>query len=223
MNAREPICPYCLIKMGNRNLARHVKEVHENPLNLQCDKCGISISRAYRMRDHKEKACRGDPLLFPISCSENCGGNFKTVKQMLNHVKRSHARKAKEGAVGENEVEVDKDQEGDQETGAGDHGQGAGSQETRDEEDGERDEEVVQDAGAEDEEEGGQEEGVLEAGAQDAVLTFNARDIPIVMCLEDGDLVGAVEAFECTNVMTDILEVIDVSSIDNFTAQFEQP
>ena len=210
-------------------ISRHIKDNHEQQAKFECDKCRLQFTRLDNMKQHKIKRCRSDPLLFPIPCSENCGGNFKTLKQMKAHLKQCRTR--------QNPIQDDLQATG----GERDEGEEVTdvAEVTGDVEE-EAGEEVEMVVGVLEQDNSVQiEEEVAEEALDDAVETefhepANSLDTHVnsylVDLIDDGDVNGAIDAFDIIDaeVILDSVtshddDVIDMEDINAFILKFGNP
>ena len=118
VSKHEIICPECHKKIGNRNLARHIKDNHSNTKKFTCQLCGAKYKRNESLKKHVGHGCRNDPAIYPIECEKKCEKRFKNNEAMKNHIKRKVCSKeqeisqrgGKKGKKGQ-EREKSKDQE----------------------------------------------------------------------------------------------------------------
>ena len=92
VSKREHICPECFKRIGNKNLARHIKDNH-NTAKHKCNTCNKNFMRKATLTNHARIGCPKDPAIFPIPCEKNCQKLFKTTEAMKTHFKNGKCSK----------------------------------------------------------------------------------------------------------------------------------
>ena len=88
-------CPICLIKLADvEEKKEHLKNVHHNLKTFECVDCQEVFHSRLHLKAHKH-VYHTNPQVLPsnaLQCEyHNCKNEFKTLKQVLQHVVNQHA------------------------------------------------------------------------------------------------------------------------------------